>query len=221
MKYLFIIILSLFVSCSSPKIEKINWKGKLIEHTDEINYLFWRDGNQFSRIEQDSITVKVSGFDFDGAIFLLLSLKNETHKPFNFFMNSVSINYKFGQDSITINPSLSRNLEQSRFSFINTVIEGTGTMSRLFLNLPVDMLFKTQDDKKDKSLGDDYESDGDISKKILIGNHTLFPNTQYSGFMVFEYESSKFKKVQDFNVKINISENFHIVQAGTINKLQK
>lgn len=191
---LLVLIFLLIFSCSASKVEKIIWQGELIKKNNDIEYISWKDGNQFITKQQDSITVSVAGFDFEDAIYIVVSLTNKKSKPLSFFPKNSKIIYSFGKEEIEVHFTSSKNLGQEHFSFFNSVLSGAGKLSRFFLNIPIDMVLGAGNDdsnSSDKMSGDYHDENVNMTKKLFISNHTLFPGTNYSGFMVFEYDSDK------------------------------
>lgn len=178
------------VSCSKNHFNKVTWEGEIIDKEHDLNYLYWRDGVQYSTQQNDSIKVSMAGFSFENYIYILLYLFNEAERPITFKHKSNTITYQYKAETVVLEPVRPKNLDQDHFSFFNTMLVGAGSISRLFINLPVDMLIKSGNNGHDalSKIDKEYhDEDVRITKKIFIGNHTLFPNSHYAGFIVFEY----------------------------------
>jgi hypothetical protein len=209
--FVFVILLSVF-SCSSPTVGKIYWNGNLIKSVNEINYLSWKDGNQFTTKQQDSVVITLAGFELSNSIYFFVSITNLKNHPITFFNKESNLQYKFKNEDITLNPVRSKNMNKKHVSLFNTVIEGAGGISRLFfLNLPLDALFNVGKEESNSSgnISAEYLDEKiNMSKKIFINNHTLLPATNYAGFLVYEYNEDKPIKKDHFILTIIASETF-------------
>lgn len=208
MKIIILSTLLIFLSfgCTSKSITKIQWDGNLITSTENIDYLYWNDGNQFITQQSDSITVSLAGFDFDNSVYILVSMNNEKSQPVTFYTKNSQIKYQFKNEQISLAPIKPKNLNESHFSFFNTIVGGAGKISRLFLNIPVDILFgpTTEESNTSDKIGGEYHDETiNMTKKLFMSNHTLFPDTNYAGFLIFEYNSNKKPGKFSFNMDIN------------------
>ena len=202
---LFLFLLIFTFSCSNSKFTKVNWQGDLIKKTNELNYLYWSDGVQFLTQHKDSLTISMAGFSHDNIIYILVSMSNETKGPITYIPKKSKIQYQSEIDSIELEPVKPKNLDTDHFSFFNTILVGAGNISRLFINLPVDMLLKSDNKEPDalSNIDEEYHDEGiKITKKIFISNHTVFPETHYAGFLVFEYDDDKPITNKQFTMKI-------------------
>jgi len=208
---LFIVVVQFILACSTSTVSKIQWQGELVKKNEDINYLYWKDGNQFLTQTKDSVTVIVTGFEFENAIYILVSLNSDKNYPLTFFPTQSKIKYTYENENITLQPIRPKNLDKAHFSIFNTLVGGAGRISRLFLNLPVDILLgpeKNEADTPDK-IGSEYHDESDnMSKKLFINNHTLFPETNYAGFLVFEYDPKKDLKENTFLFEITVGDEF-------------
>lgn len=203
----------LLIACSSTKVGKIYWKGNLVETTDEVNYLFWKDGNQFLTRQKDSITVSLAGFELDHAVYVMASLTNDKSYPVTFFTNECKIQYTFNNQVINLDPVKPKNLDRNHLTIFNTILQSAGGISRLFLNIPVDLLFKMNTDESTTSgkINAEYHDEkSNMSKKIFMNTHTLFPGTNYTGFLVFEYDKAKSIKGNPFDLIIGTGTTFNV-----------
>ena len=214
----------LLLSCTASKVEKIIWQGELIKKNDDIEYISWKDGNQFITKHQDSITVSLAGFDFEDALYIVVSLTNNKSKPLNFLPKNSKITYSFEKKEIELRFTSTKNLDPEHFSFFNSVLSGAGKLSRFFLNIPVDMVLGASNDDVNSSakISGEYDDDNiKMTKKLFISNHTLFPGTNYSGFMVFEYNSEKSIKGGKFELAADIGTIFKMTGAFITEVLEK
>lgn len=207
----------LLISCSNNQFLKVNWQGGLIKNTEEINYLYWRDGVQFKLQHRDSVSVGMAGFSHEKYIYILIALTNDTDRPITYFPTDSRITYLSGKDTVVLEPIKPKNLDRSHFSFFNTILIGAGSISRLFINLPVDMFIKT-DEKEEGALSkidEDYHVEGGrITKKIFVSNNTIFPEDHYAGFLVFEFDDDLPFNDNQFNVSI-VFDNITFSGVGT------
>lgn len=206
-----IFVLAFLFACSNNKVRKISWEGNLIGSSAELNYLFWRDGNQHISQKKDSVIIRSAGFELKNSVYVLVSLTNETTHPVTFFINDCKLQYTFEGQEIVLSPVKPKNMNESHFSLVNSLIGSAGNISRLFINVPVDMFlnFNKNDSNTPSKFSEEYQDDNNkISHKIFINNHTLFPGTNYTGFIVFEYERSKSFPSKPFNLLIKAGNSF-------------
>ena len=204
---LLLLFILLTVTCASKKIAKVYWQGDLIEKTEDINYLYWKDGNQFISQQDDSVTVSYTGFGISRTIFILVSIANNRMHPFTFYLKNCQLIIESDLGNIVLQPVRNKNLDKSHFSLFNSIIRGAGSITRLFISIPINELIKTG--SKDRSamtdIGEEYSEDQKkITKKIFMSNHTIFPSANYLGFIVFEFEKGHFLVNKDFTVNIKI-----------------
>jgi hypothetical protein len=207
-----ILFMMIMISCSST-VQKIYWTGELVDRSKDINYLYWNDGNQFITQQKDSITVSIAGFAVDNAVYFLASMTNNTGSAFTFFTKGCQLNYNYNKENIYLKPVHPKNLDKQHFSFFNTIVGGAGNISRLFLPIPVDILSVTKKEDSnapDKFSAEYHDEDINMSKKIFMDNHTLFPGTNYAGFLVFEYDEDKSIKEYIFSLEINLGSGFKV-----------
>ena len=151
--------------------------------------------------------MNLTGFSMGRTIYVLASLTNKKSDPITFFTTDNNLTYPFGNETVELNPIRPKNLDKSHFSFFNSIIRGAGSISNLLLNVPVDKLIKTGDRARMSVIGEEYHDDEiEITKKIFISNHTIFPETNYSGFLVFEYKKDKPVLTNPFIVKIKLDD---------------
>lgn len=208
MKSIFFTCIFLFVACSSPKINKVLWDGTLIEKNEDLNYLSWSDGNQFYTQYNDSFTVSVAGFAYYKNIYIIMSITNDTERPVTFFLRQCSLLVDSSNTEIALEPIRPKNLDDNDFSFFKTLLSSAGSISKLFINIPSDIQFgsKDKDEIALENLGHDYQDEKiDITKKIFINNHTLFPGSSYAGFMVFKNDENKVSR--SFKIKVEVNGN--------------
>jgi len=207
--FISLLIFYFLTSCSSAPLIKVNWKGHLIKNVDEINYLYWREGVQFLVQQKDSISVSISGFSHEDYIYILAAIHNETERPVTYFPQHSILQYQSGKETVQLKPLKPKNLDKSHFSFFNTVLIGAGNISRLFINLPVDMLIPDAKEEEDplSNLGQDYhDEDIRITKKIFISTHTLQPEDKFAGFLVYEYDDDPDLDELDFTFILRYDE---------------
>lgn len=201
MKFIFTAILFFLISCSSSKLEKVEWEGELVKNAKDPEFLYWKNGNQFQRHKKDSIEINFSGFRYEDAIYIVVLVDNKAKKPLNLMTNKSFLSYRFNSQDYQVKASTTRNLDNNHFSFINTLIAGTGKITSLFLNLPIDIFLPSN--TNDKNINKDI-SDGDISHKVIFSNHTLFENSSYGGFMIFEIDDEHSEQKFDFDLHLEL-----------------
>lgn len=221
-KYLLILPLIFIIGCSSNQFTKVSWQGDLIQDVKALNYLYWRDGVQFNTQNKDSLTVSMAGFSHEEYIYILVSFNNATSRPITYFPKDSRIQYQSKKEDIKLDPVKPKNLDKSHFSFFNTILIGAGSISRLFINLPVDMFIPNEKENEEEGalskIDEDYHTEGaKITKKIFISTHTIFPDDHYAGFLVFEYNDDLPFNNNQFNVKI-IFDNKAFSGTGTFIK---
>jgi len=189
-KYLLLLSIILLAGCSSAPLIKVYWDGHLIKDVNEINYLYWSEGVQFFIQHRDSVSVNIAGFSHENFIYILVSLANDTDRPVTYFPQRSILRYASGKDSVELKPIRPKNLDKSHFSFFNTFLVGAGNISRLFINLPVDLLIPSNKEEDPiQNIGEEYhDEDVKITKKIFISTHTVYPENKFAGFLVFEYD---------------------------------
>ncbi|MFC2134434.1 hypothetical protein ACFLTH_07430 [Bacteroidota bacterium] len=211
LRLVFILLAIVFSSCSTINVIKVNWEGKLISDAEEIDYLYWNDGNQFITRHQDSTGISVAGFEYDYSLYILLSIHNETKYPITFRPSNCSLNYTFANEEINLSPVKPKNFDKGHYSFFNTILDGANDLSKLFLSVPIDAIFGGDNEAEDSpnSVVAEYQDDiQNMSHKIFINNHTLFPETHYAGFLVFELDEEKPLQKEKFTLSFNIGADF-------------
>ena len=151
----------------------------------------------------------MAGFTHENFIYVLISLTNETERPLTFYPKDCSFQYQFNNDTITLQPIKAKNLDKDHFSFFNTILVGAGSISRLFINLPVDMLIKSEekDDKALSNIDEEYHDDDTrITKKIFMSTHTIFSEGHYAGFIAFEFDDDQPISKEQFTMKITFDD---------------
>jgi len=202
--------------CGNAPLIKVNWQGNLIKHSEEIDYLYWREGVQFSVQHKDSVAVSMAGFSHENYIYILAAIANETERPITFFPLESSLQFQSGKQKIELKPVKPKNLDKEHFSFFNTVLVGAGNISRLFINLPVDILIPDNKEEDPLSnIGQDYhDEDIRITKKIFISTHTLQPDDKFAGFLVFELDDDLEINDNQFTLKINFDDKEFLGNGG-------
>lgn len=191
-KYVLIFIsISMYFGCSNNQFVKVSWDGELTQRNSDINYVYWRDGVEFVKQQKDSVSVSMAGFAHENLIYVLVSFNNATDRPITYIHRTSKLSYQNNGHSIELEPVRPKNLDADHLSFFNTILVGAGSITRLFINLPVDMLLKpnNKDQETLSNIDNEYhDDDTQITKKVFIGNHTVFPEGHYAGFMVFEMD---------------------------------
>lgn len=207
-KRLLILFTFLLIGCSSAPLIKVTWDGDLVKTEEDINYLYWREGVQILAQHKDSVAASFAGFSHENYIYILVSITNDTERPITYFPSKSSILYKSGKKNIELKPIKPKNLDKDHFSFFNTVIAGAGSISRLFINLPVDMLLPdTRNENPISDIGQDYhDEDIRITKKIFVSTHTIRPEVQFAGFLVYEYDDDLEPNNAQFTFKLDFDE---------------
>ncbi len=184
-----IIVLLIICACNNKEFAKVYWQGDLIQNKTDVKYLYWQDGNQYFRQQEDSVIVELTGFSVNRMVLLLISLRNNKNQIFTFLPNECTLSYDFDDNPIDLKPSRPKNLDKKQLSLFNSIISSAGTITKLIINIPADKLISQKRQSPLSTIDSEYrENEIKITKKIFVGNHTLMPQSSYAGFLVFEYE---------------------------------
>ena len=210
------LLILLVIRCSNKKMAKVHWRGDLIHKSAEINYLYWRDGNQIITQQNDQMTVSYTGFAVGRTVYILLSIANDKVDPITFYKKDCILTYKWGYRMIDLRPIRNKDLGKNHLSLFNSLIRSAGNVTRMFINIPLGEIIKDNNEERLalENIGQEYGSDyQNMTHKIFISNHTIFPGTDYAGFLVFEFDRKTLIESNPFQVEVEL-ENMKFVATG-------
>lgn len=156
----------------------IRWNAPLIDTvTSTAPVTYWDNGDQCFLISTDHLNVSLSGFISANYLVIVLAMKNTSPELLHFYPQECLISQPQKKSERTVYPVRPKDLDAAARNFMVS----TTTLSVLNLMLTGDREANEEIRFNQSMVMQGYAND----KAELAKNHTLFPDSNFSGYLFF------------------------------------
>jgi|GEM_PF-5934322 len=176
---LLVAALLLILNGCAKQTTLIRWDAPLIATvTSTAPGTYWDNGDQCYLISTDHLNVSLSGLVSANHLVIILAMKNTSPELLHFYPQECFISQSQKKSGRKIHPVRPRDLDEAARNFMVS----TSALSVLNLVLTGDQAASEEILFNQRMVMQGYASD----KAELVKNHTLFPDSYFSGYLYFD-----------------------------------